>query len=237
MDRVKDSVRSALPPMPPSDNGSVSGSGSSSGDGMKYLAAAVILGGVVGNMFAAKRLRAMRGVKPPQGPGPSTFLPASPVPNLCLLLLLSFSFIFLLFRSLYDLRALLHAMSTDLIPPPPDAPWQAPSPSNHYYNEHITEKNYTANIGRPFPSSQDFMPHGGSHAHAHGRSFGSDSSAAFDTELKFVSDYRAWRKEGHPAAVSSSAYSRPKFSTTSSTGVGGTPMSSGTYVRNVICNM
>ena len=48
--RVRESVRSALPPMPSPDDAAAGGGG----DGMKYLAAAVILGGVVGNMFAGR---------------------------------------------------------------------------------------------------------------------------------------------------------------------------------------
>ena len=52
--RVRDSVRSALPPMPSPEDAAAGGGG----DGMKYLAAVIILGGVVGNMFAGACVRA-----------------------------------------------------------------------------------------------------------------------------------------------------------------------------------
>lgn len=135
MDKVREHMKSSLP----AADRKIS-------DKSSYVIAAIIIGGVLGNIFSVRRLKSMK------------------------------------FR-------------TPGAPPSANEPWQPPSPSNFYYNEHITEKNYAANIGKPFTSQESYM-----------RGMGSHQSQINSAELTFMSVYRTWKESGYQSTAT-----RPKF--------------------------
>jgi hypothetical protein len=174
--------------------GQVIPSGTGNGDTsntVKFVVAALILGGVIGNMFAAKRLRTFQGVKPRTG---NNYKPA-----------------------------------TD--------PWQAPSPSNHYYNAHIDERNYKANAERAASGGAGYGPYppagsrgsdnGSVNSSSTGYRISYNNTSTSNTnahtlhgrEIMFMQQYLLWKNEGYPHSRSS----------TSSSGANGSPSQADRY--------
>jgi len=78
-------------------------------------------------------------------------------------------------------------------------PFEHPSPRNHYKNDHISEKNYRANAGRPFVPASVIMG-GGLDVNNH------------KLELEFMKKYKAWHSDGYKTKSNNSiSNNRPKF--------------------------
>jgi hypothetical protein len=167
--RVKESVQRNLP----TPSGGGIGGGGGGGDGTsQYFIGALIIGALIGNMFAAKRLKSFEFVKASRYT--TSYKPAA-------------------------------------------GPWQAPSPSNNYFNEHIDERNFKANVERGTGSpggSAPYPPSGRFGAAAAAASYKNSNLIRRESELAFIQQYRQWKMSGFPA--SSTAAPRPVFTSHSS---------------------